>query len=120
LDAKQLVQREVVYLDIVNDHVDPSHYSDETDPTKFKSITGRGLLEPDWKVIPGEEGGLHLTKDPCSSVSFFTQDKSQPLMCCYKLVTVKFKVFGFETSVQNYIAKVGSRGLAWENILLDP
>jgi len=27
-------------------------------------------------------------------------------MCCYKLVTMKFKVFGFESIVDNFVAKV--------------
>ena len=38
-------------MDIATDPVDPKDYSEDTDPTKFKSEkTGRGPLSGGWKV----------------------------------------------------------------------
>lgn len=57
-------------------------YKEELDPKKFKSEkTSRGPLLDGWK------------------------DTCDPVMCCYKLVTIKFKVFGFETRTESMIAK---------------
>ena len=83
LDQAALAKREVIYLDIANDEVDPKEYTIETDPKLYRSEkTGRGPLVGKW--IEG----------------------TKPRMCCYKLVTIKFKVFGFETKVEQVIAKV--------------
>lgn len=83
LDNEKLARRKVMYLDISKqDHLDPKDYSSESDPALFRSkVTGRGPLTGDW---------INTMK---------------PKMCCYKLITVKFKVFGFETKVESYIAK---------------
>jgi Phosphatidylinositol transfer protein len=78
-----LAKREVVYLNIANDPIEEKEYSQETDPRIFTSQkTGRGPLRPNWV------------------------ETCQPRMCCYKLVTIKFKVFGFEWKVENLIANV--------------
>jgi hypothetical protein len=34
------------------------------------------------------------------------ENETQPLMCCYKLVTTKFKVFGFETKAESTIDQI--------------
>jgi len=83
LDEKQLKQREVVYIDIANDKVEEKDYSEKTDPTKFHSeLTGRGPFTGDWIKT------------------------TQPIMCCYKLVEMKFKVLGLESAVESFVGKV--------------
>lgn len=80
LPPEKLAKREVVYIDIVNDPVASADYSEAEDPTKFLSEkTGRGQLKPDWK------------------------SNTQPMMCCYKLVTVEFKWFGLQGKVEKFI-----------------
>lgn len=76
LSADKLKQREVVFIDIANDTVAAGDYKEDEDPTKVKSQkTGRGpLIGPDWK------------------------ERVDPVMTCYKLVTVEFKWFGLQVS----------------------
>jgi hypothetical protein len=83
LPPEKLKQREVIYVDISKtEHMDPKDVSSESDPTTFRSIkTNRGPLKDGWI------------------------NQSKPRMCCYKLITIKFKVFGFETRVESFIAK---------------
>uniref|UniRef100_A0A3B4YCX6 Phosphatidylinositol transfer protein alpha isoform n=1 Tax=Seriola lalandi dorsalis TaxID=1841481 RepID=A0A3B4YCX6_SERLL len=66
-------------------------YKHEEDPCRFKSMkTGRGPLGPDWKKeLPN--------KTDC------------PHMCAYKLVTVKFKWWGLQNKVENFIQKQEKR-----------
>ncbi|KAB0366125.1 hypothetical protein FD754_010281 [Muntiacus muntjak] len=53
------------------------------DPKHFKSEkTGRGQLREGWR------------------------DSHQPIMCSYKLVTVKFEVWGLQTRVEQFVHKV--------------
>uniref|UniRef100_A0A2K6UA92 Phosphatidylinositol transfer protein alpha isoform n=1 Tax=Saimiri boliviensis boliviensis TaxID=39432 RepID=A0A2K6UA92_SAIBB len=62
-------------------------YKAEEDPAKFKSIkTGRGPLGPNWKQE-------------------LVNQKDCPYMCAYKLVTVKFKWWGLQNKVENFIHK---------------
>ena len=59
-------------------------YKPEWDPTKFHSDKAdRGPLASNWK------------------------ETTQPLMCCYKLVTCEFKWFGLQGTVESRIQKVG-------------
>ena len=78
LSGDKLKQRDVVFIDIANDPVSVNDYKEDEDPTKFKSVkTGRGpLVGRDWK------------------------DKVDPVMTCYKLVTVEFKWFGLQVSAR--------------------
>ncbi|XP_044737996.1 phosphatidylinositol transfer protein alpha isoform isoform X2 [Chrysoperla carnea] len=87
LPPDRLKIREVVPIDIANDPINASDYKEDEDPTKFKSQkTGRGpLVGPDWK------------------------DKVDPVMTCYKLVTVEFKWFGFQNRVESFIQKAERR-----------
>ena len=59
-------------------------YKPTEDPTRFKSSkTGRGpLIGPNWE----------------RSVN--------PVMCCYKLVTVEFKWWGLQNKVEKFIHRV--------------
>ncbi|XP_077980541.1 cytoplasmic phosphatidylinositol transfer protein 1-like [Glandiceps talaboti] len=79
LTQEELAQREVIFQDIAYDDVPEKHYKESEDLKKFKSVkTGRGPLAEDWLK---------------------TQD---PIMCSYKLVKVKFEVWGFQTKVEGY------------------
>ncbi|KAG7243858.1 hypothetical protein INR49_006012 [Caranx melampygus] len=72
----------VVPIDIADRSQD---YKPDEDPAKFKSAkTGRGPLGPTWKKEL-------VNKTDC------------PRMCAYKLVTVKFKWWGLQTKVENFI-----------------
>ena len=83
LTQEQLAKREVIKIDIANDPVLPSDYVLEEDPQKFLSVkTGRGNLGKDW---------INTT---------------QPVMTCYKLVTVEFKWFGLQRRIEAFIQSV--------------
>lgn len=74
-------KRGVTIIDIGNDKVERKDYKEEYDPRKFKSQkTGRGPLNTlDWKKT------------------------CEPVMCCYKLITAKFKWFGLQGRVESFI-----------------
>jgi len=79
LTPEQLKKREVDFIDIAADKIDKKEYKKEEDPTLVKSEkTGRGPLTEGWK-------------------------EKQPLMCCYKLVTVEFHMFGLQGKVESYL-----------------
>ncbi len=55
----------------------------ETDPKVFLSReTGRGVLQPDWK------------------------ESVDPVMCCYKVVSVHLKIRGFQDRLQSFTHRV--------------
>jgi hypothetical protein len=79
-----LSKRDVVHIDIANDHefLSQSDVKPETSPSQFLSKkTGRGKLSGNWR------------------------ETSQPVMCAYKLVTVYFKWFGLQHVVENFAHK---------------
>ncbi|CAH8515971.1 unnamed protein product [Schistosoma turkestanicum] len=83
LPPKLLAQREVVYIDIVNDQLhSASDYDPACDPRTYQSIkTGRGpLVGPRW-----------------------WENTDLPIMCAYKLVTCEFKWWGIQGRVENMI-----------------
>lgn len=78
-----LAKRQVEYIDIVKDPVEAKDYNEKTDPSKYKSTkTTRGMLAPNWREKPMEQ-----------------------VMCCYKLITVEFKVLGVQSRVESFIQK---------------
>ncbi|KAJ7397523.1 Phosphatidylinositol transfer protein alpha isoform [Pitangus sulphuratus] len=83
---------EAIYIDIADrSQVLPKDYKAEEDPAKFKSVkTGRGPLGPNWKKDLGKQSDC-------------------PYMCAYKLVTVKFKWWGLQNKVENFIQKQEKR-----------
>lgn len=85
LDEETLAKREIVRIDIANDAVEEKDYKTDEDPSLFKSEkTGRGpLTEPGWETS-------------CSAC---------PVMCCYKLVTVDFKWWGLQGTIEAIIHK---------------
>jgi len=81
LTPEQLKKREVDFIDIAADKVEQKDYKKEEDPTLVRSEkANRGPLD-----AKGEWKG----KDP--------------MMCCYKLVTVEFKMFGLQGKVESFL-----------------
>ncbi|KPP79014.1 cytoplasmic phosphatidylinositol transfer protein 1-like [Scleropages formosus] len=76
-------EREVCFIDIAYDEIPERYYKESEDPRYFKSEkTSRGLLQEGWR------------------------ETQQPIMCSYKLVTVKFEVWGLQTRVEQFVHKV--------------
>lgn len=88
LTPEQLRNREVIYIDIVNDPVSSKDYKECEDPSKFTPTKAchRGPLSPNWieELKSGKKPGV-------------------PYMCAYKLVRAHFKWFGFQTFVESMI-----------------
>ncbi|XP_072029775.1 cytoplasmic phosphatidylinositol transfer protein 1-like [Amphiura filiformis] len=79
LSEEELQEREVIHQDIVFDEYPEKHYKEAEDPTKFTSKkTGRGPLEAGWR------------------------EKTEPVMCSYKLVRIKFELWGLQTKVEGF------------------
>jgi len=80
LDEKQLKSRDVDVIDIAGDKVKKEDYKESEDPTLVRSEkAGRGPLHEGW------------------------QKTSDPIMTCYKLVTVEFKMFGLQGRVEQFM-----------------
>uniref|UniRef100_UPI0037E732EE cytoplasmic phosphatidylinositol transfer protein 1-like n=1 Tax=Semicossyphus pulcher TaxID=241346 RepID=UPI0037E732EE len=76
-------EREVCFIDIAYDEIPERYYKDSEDLRYFKSEkTSRGILQEGWR------------------------DTQDPIMCSYKLVTVKFEVWGLQTRVEQFVHKV--------------
>ncbi|KAM4632128.1 cytoplasmic phosphatidylinositol transfer protein 1-like [Discoglossus pictus] len=74
---------EVLYLDIAFDEIPERYYKSTEDLRNFSSSkTGRGPLQDGWR------------------------SSMQPVMCSYKLVNVKFEVWGLQTRVEQFVHKV--------------
>lgn len=86
LSPDKLKLREVISIDIANDTIPATDYKDTTDPTKFHSEKGdRGPLVGHW------------------------QNSAEPVMTCYKLVTVEFKWFGLQNRVESFLQRAEHR-----------
>lgn len=92
-------------------------YKPEEDPCRYKSVkTGRGPLGKDWKVpnpvlLAFFSVSIMLASLTPSCLLLCLQKelhakKDCPHMCAYKLVTVKFKWWGLQNKVENFIQKV--------------
>uniref|UniRef100_A0A3B5A9Z4 Cytoplasmic phosphatidylinositol transfer protein 1 n=1 Tax=Stegastes partitus TaxID=144197 RepID=A0A3B5A9Z4_9TELE len=76
-------EREVCFIDIAYDEIPERYYKESEDLRYFKSDkTSRGMLQEGWR------------------------DTQDPIMCSYKLVTVKFEVWGLQTRVEQFVHKV--------------
>jgi len=84
LDEDSLRKRQVIFIDIADERLGKKGERaewDEDDVRTFRSAsTGRGPLDRDWR-----------------------DKKDTPFMCCYKLVTVKFKWWGLQNIVEDMI-----------------
>jgi len=75
--------RTVDVVDIVNDKIPDHKYKEDEDLTKFKSNkTDRGPLNSDWLK------------------------SADPVMCSYKLVEVKFDVWGLQGRIEEFVHRV--------------
>ncbi|KAK9391817.1 phosphatidylinositol transfer protein beta isoform [Crotalus adamanteus] len=92
LDPNTWKNVEVVHIDIADrNQVEPGDYKADEDPALFQSVkTKRGPLGADWKKE------LAAAED-C------------PKMCAYKLVTIKFKWWGLQNKIENFIQKQEKR-----------
>ncbi|KAG5198837.1 hypothetical protein JEQ12_007433 [Ovis aries] len=88
LDPNTWKTVEIVHIDIADrSQVEPADYKADEDPALFQSVkTKRGPLGPNWKK--------ELANNP-----------DCPQMCAYKLVTIKFKWWGLQSKVENFIQK---------------
>jgi len=76
-----LKKREVEFINIADKLEDKKAYKKEEDPTLVRSEkANRGPLTEGWQ-------------------------EQKPLMCCYKLVTAEFKMFGFQGKVESFLMK---------------
>jgi hypothetical protein len=86
LDKKKLKERTVVPIDIANDPVNAADFKKDEDPSSFVSEkTGRGPLKADWIA------------------------SADPVMTCYKLVTIQFKWWGLQNKVETFIHSTQKR-----------
>nr|XP_034986626.1 cytoplasmic phosphatidylinositol transfer protein 1-like isoform X2 [Zootoca vivipara] len=77
-----LGDHDVTFLDIAFDEIPERYYRSLEDLRYFSSTkTGRGPLREGWR------------------------EHTQPIMCSYKLVTVKFEVWGLQTRVEQFAHK---------------
>ncbi|XP_041504343.1 phosphatidylinositol transfer protein beta isoform isoform X4 [Microtus oregoni] len=92
LDPNTWKTVEIVHIDIADrSQVEPADYKADEDPALFHSVkTKRGPLGPNWKK--------ELANTP-----------DCPKMCAYKLVTIKFKWWGLQSKVENFIQKQEKR-----------
>ncbi|XP_077290229.1 cytoplasmic phosphatidylinositol transfer protein 1 isoform X1 [Arctopsyche grandis] len=82
LTEEQMEAREVDFIDIAYDDMNPKHYKETEDPKFYKSAkTGRGPLVEGWR------------------------DDQDPIMCSYKLVNARFEVWGLQTKVEDFIQR---------------
>lgn len=89
LNQQQLIEREVDYIDIVNDPITASAYKKEEDPTLFQSK--RADIEP-------------LTAD-------WMKQKGRSIMCAYKLVRVKYNKWIVGPNIEKAIHDWGFRAI---------
>ncbi|XP_044282128.1 phosphatidylinositol transfer protein beta isoform isoform X1 [Varanus komodoensis] len=130
LDPSTWKTVEVVHIDIADrSQVEPGDYKADEDPALFQSVkTKRGPLGADWKVLKPfhlllgilcKEEFLALSKIQIlawhvavageSSEKELAADEDCPEMCAYKLVTIKFKWWGLQNKIENFIQKQEKR-----------
>ncbi|RHZ87793.1 hypothetical protein Glove_30g23 [Diversispora epigaea] len=78
-----LEKRQTILVDVANDPIESKYYNEKEDPKLVHSEkTGRGPLEKNWIQT------------------------AEPVMTCYKLVTVEFKWFGLQSKIEASIHNV--------------
>jgi len=87
MNPNDLKKREVIMVDVAHDPIDQKDYKREEDPKFYHSEkTDRGPLKGDWIKT------------------------CQPVMTCYKLVSIEFKWWGLQNRIENFIQQI-MRGL---------
>uniref|UniRef100_F6WSY9 Cytoplasmic phosphatidylinositol transfer protein 1 n=1 Tax=Xenopus tropicalis TaxID=8364 RepID=F6WSY9_XENTR len=85
-------EREICFVDIACDEIPERYYKESEDPKNFVSEkTGRGQLKEGWR------------------------EAQEPIMCSYKLVAVKFEVWGLQSRVEQFVHKVGAHWIVCPN-----
>lgn len=80
LDPERLKKRSVRYVDIATERLPSEHANPEYEPASYSSEkTGRGPLLPDWEKC------------------------TRPIMCCYKLVTIRMQIFALQGRLESWI-----------------
>ena len=70
-------------IDVVFEEVQPHHYKEEEDLTKFRSEKcDRGPFQPDW------------------------MENSEPVMCSYKVVEVSMELWGLQGRLEEFAHRV--------------
>lgn len=87
LSKSELAMRQVDYIDIVNDPVNPHEYKEDEDPALFipKNNRAWGPLAPKW-------------------MNELKTTKTKPFMCCYKLCRITCAFWGCQSRVEKSIA----------------
>lgn len=95
LSPEELQNRRIVKIDIASDK-NPDQ-PPEREPRNFLSEkTGRGKLTEDW-----------INSD------------NKPMMCCYKLCTVKFQIFGLQGRLEEMLSRVSFKTTIKNPIIFD-
>jgi len=83
LSDKELKARKIEFIDIAFDPLEAQYYKAEEDPTQWRSEKKeRGPLAKGW------------------------QKSQDPIMCCYKCVSIEFRYTGFQKKVESYMDKM--------------
>jgi hypothetical protein len=83
LSGEELNIRTIDIINVSSDVLPEHKYKESEDPKTVKSLkTSRGPLLENW------------------------QKNSTPIMCSYKIVKVKFEVWGLQTRVESYMQRV--------------
>jgi hypothetical protein len=82
IEPELMEKRTVKYIDIGTEKLPKEHENNSFEPAMVQSKkTGRGPLTAGWQV------------------------NINPMMCCYKLVTVRFDIPAFKSSLENWVIK---------------
>lgn len=94
LKKSELSMRQVDFIDIVNDSVNPNEYKVDEDPSLFESKLNknRGPMLPNWLTTLR------------ASVSANKDNKKVAYMCCYKLCRIECAFWGCQSRVEKSIA----------------
>ena len=84
MDKDQLAKRQIQFIDIGNEALEPAEAKRfPTDPSIYRSQKAqRGPFKGNW------------------------QEEADPLMCCYKAVTIKCQIFGVQGRIEKLIDQV--------------
>lgn len=77
------------------DKLDKKNYRKDEDPTLFQSkkMPEYGPLKKGWQVSRYRFQWLTM------------KDEAKKIMCCYKLVSIKVKIFGIQTRIERFVTE---------------
>lgn len=104
LTPQQLKARKVVYLDIVNDYCPDN--SPDKEPSTFRSKkTNRSFEGYEDVVLDANSSKISNSSNVNvkNRAKWWEQEvKPEKTMCCYKLATIQFNVFGLKSITENF------------------